>query len=518
MKKQITIELRPQQIHDDELIKSIAARTCRVQKEEITGIDYLKRSLDSRNKKNRYSLSLEVCWGESPTKKTSIKSLYKEADQNKRVIIVGAGPAGYFAALELLEYSIKPIILERGKDVRARRRDLKELLQAGVVNPDSNYCFGEGGAGAYSDGKLYTRSDKRGNLKKALQIFVEHGANSDIMIDAHPHIGSNRLPKIINAIRETIISCGGEIHFNSTVTDFVLQDDRITGVMVNSEKEYNGDAVLLATGHSARDVYYMLKKKNIFIESKPFAVGFRVEHYQELINELQYGKNHHPELPAASYKLAAQVGSHGVFSFCMCPGGLIVPAVTAPRELVVNGMSMSGRNSKFANAGIVTTVDEKDFKDFRMYEELAGLKFQEALEEKFYSGHRSNPLKAYAQRLIDFINHKNSSSLMESSYIPGLINSEPGKLFPKRISSSLHAGLTEFGKKMKGFVTIDSNIIGLESRTSSPVRIPRDRQLYHHTQIKNLYPCGEGAGYAGGIISAAMDGQNCAKAITEQWF
>lgn len=518
MKKQITLELKPEQIYDSLLIRKIAARMCHVPEEEITGIDYLKRSLDSRNKKNKYSLTLDVYSAELKPEKETIKSKYRDADQNKRVVIIGAGPAGYFAALELLEYGIKPVVLERGKDVRLRRRDLKDIMQKGNVNPNSNYCFGEGGAGAYSDGKLYTRSDKRGNTKKALQIFVEHGADPDILIDAHPHIGSNKLPKIISALRETIITHGGEVHFDSLVTDIIIKDDIANGVMVNNETEFTASAVLLATGHSARDIYYLFKNKKIHIESKPFAVGFRCEHYQELINNIQYGYDHSPELPPASYKLAAQTETAGVFSFCMCPGGIIVPSVTAPRELVVNGMSMSGRNSKFANSGIVTTVDEKHFAKFINHGALAGLKFQESLEQTFFTDNADNPLKAPAQRLLDFAFSQKTSSLMDSSYIPGLVITDFRKLFPKNITTNLQAGLRIFGDKMKGFLTRDANVIGLESRTSSPVRIPREKELFHHTQIKNLFPCGEGAGYAGGIISAAMDGQNCAKAIVEQCF
>jgi uncharacterized protein len=512
----IRIETGPDKRY--ELIRKIAARMCHVPEEEITGIDYLKRSLDSRNKKNRFSLSLEVYSGEQIPIKDTIKSKYKDADQNKRVIIIGAGPAGYFAALELLEYGIKPIVLERGKDVRARRRDVREIMQKGFVNPDSNYCFGEGGAGAYSDGKLYTRSDKRGKTKKALNIFVEHGAQSDILIDAHPHIGSNKLPGIISAIRETILSHGGEVHFNSLVTDIIIKDNITSGVIVNNEKEFTGFAVLLATGHSARDIYYLFDKKKLYIEAKPFAVGLRVEHYQELINIIQYGNSYPQELPPASYRLAAQVGQSGVFSFCMCPGGIIVPASTAPRELVVNGMSMSGRNSKFANSGIVTSVGEREYEKFLKHGALAGLRFQESLEHAFYTDNSENLMKAPAQRLLDFTYNKKTTSLMESSYIPGLIISELNRLFPRKITTNLQSGLREFGDKMKGFLTQDANVIGLESRTSSPVRILRDKELLHHTEIKNLFPCGEGAGYAGGIISAAMDGQNCARAIAEQCF
>lgn len=518
MKKQITIELKPEQIFDDKLIKTIAARNCRIRESEITCIDYIKRSLDSRRSKPRFVLVLDVFINEPLPLREKNYIRYKTVTNDKRVIIIGAGPAGYFAALELLEFGIKPIIFERGKDVRARRIDLREIMQNGTVNSNSNYSFGEGGAGAYSDGKLYTRSNKRGNIKKVLQILVEHGAAPDILIDAHPHIGSNKLPKIISNIRETIIKHGGEVHFNSLVTDFIIKKDKVTGVIVNNSDEYSGNAVLLASGHSARDIFSLLHKKDIFIESKPFAVGLRIEHFQKLINDIQYGKRHSEELPPASYNLTAQVGDRGVFSFCMCPGGLIVPSVTAPRELVVNGMSMSGRNSIFANSGIVTTVNERDFVKFKSSGPLAGMKYQEYLEQKFYTGDSENPLKAPAQRLIDFIENKNSSSLNVSSYIPGLISAELNRMFPKKIAECLQTGLRSFGFKMKGFLTLDSNVIGLESRTSSPVRITRHKDSLAHIGIQNLFPCGEGAGYAGGIVSSAVDGQNSAKAVAEQIF
>lgn len=518
MKNKVVIELKPEQIFDNELIRKIAARYCHLSVNAITGIDYLKRSLDSRNKKPRYELIVEVYSGEPYPEKPVYKSKYMEVNEKKRVIIIGAGPAGYFAALELLEYGIKPIILERGKDVRSRRRDIRNIMQLGQVDPNSNYSFGEGGAGAYSDGKLYTRSDKRGNIKKVLQILVEHGANPDILIDAHPHIGSNKLPKIINQMRETIINHGGEIHFESLVTDIIIKEERAIGTIVNSEKEFFGNAVILATGHSARDIYYMLHEKNIYITAKPFAVGFRVEHSQELINNIQYGKPYNPELPPASYRLASQINDKGVFSFCMCPGGVIVPSVTDSNELVVNGMSNSGRNSRFANSGIVTSVDIKDFSQLENFGNLACLKYQEFLEKKFYTGNLDNPLKAPAQKLTDFVNKRQSSNLNDSSYIPGLINSELHNLFPKNIMQRLQLGVKSFGIKMKGFLTEEANVIGLESRTSSPIRIDRDRELFSHVQIKNLYPCGEGSGYAGGIVSSALDGQNCAKAITNNHF
>lgn len=515
MKKIINIEVVPEKLSDAAFIKKEAAKASGIKESEISEINYLKRSLDSRHRLPRFQLSLEVYAGESIPEIESIKAKYKAADNSKKAIIIGAGPAGYFAALELLEHGIKPMIFERGKDVSARKKDIKVLLQNGEVNPNSNYCFGEGGAGAYSDGKLYTRSDKRGNTKKALQIFVEHGASQDIMIDAHPHIGSDKLPTIISEMRKTIIEHGGEVFFESLVSDIIIKDERAVGVVVNNKDEYFADAIILATGHSARDIYYLFDQKKIYIEQKAFAVGFRIEHQQELINSIQYGANYNKILPAASYKLVAQAEGRGVFSFCMCPGGIIVPASTAPNELVVNGMSNSGRNSKFANSGIVTSVDEKDFQKYNEFGALAGLKFQEELEKRFYQGESDNLMKAPAQRLIDFVAGRASTSLNESSYVPGLKSIEINKMFPKAITKSLQLAVKEFGVKMRGYYTNEANVIGLESRTSSPVRISRNKENFAHVQIPNLFPCGEGAGYAGGIISSAMDGQNAAKRCAE---
>lgn len=518
MKTQITIELKPEQIRDDNLIRKIASRKCKIREDEITGIEYLKRSLDSRHSKPRFILLAEVVSNEPFSAEKPVLTSYKNLDSRaKSVIIVGAGPAGYFAALELIENGIKPIIFERGKDVRSRRLDLKQIMQNGIVDPHSNYCFGEGGAGTYSDGKLYTRSNKRGDVKKVLRILVALGASPDILIDAHPHIGSNKLHKIIIELRNTIINNGGEVHFNSHVTDIIVRDKVAAGVIINNQEEKLADAVLLATGHSARDIFNLLNNKQIYIEPKSFAVGFRIEHYQELINSIQYGKDYNRELPPATYSLAVQVRDRGCFSFCMCPGGIIVPAVTNKEEMVVNGMSMSGRNSNYANSGIVTTVDSQDFSPYSSFGPLAGMKFQENLEKRFFLRNSAHPLTAPAQRLTDFIAGKSSSSLNPTSYIPGLQTAEMHRLFPKELTNCLQSGLKQFGNKMKGFLSYESNIIGLESRTSSPVRVPRNKEDFEHIEIKNLYPCGEGAGYAGGIVSSAIDGQNAANAISKKF-
>ncbi|MEM7551208.1 MAG: FAD-dependent protein [Bacteroidota bacterium] len=439
-----------------------------------------------------------------------------QVEQADPVIIVGSGPAGLFAALKLIELGLKPIILERGGDVRARRRDLANINKKHIVNPESNYCFGEGGAGTYSDGKLYTRSKKRGDLQRILEILVAHGANPEILIDAHPHIGTNKLPKLIADMRQTILSRGGEVHFDTKVVDLKLKNGELTGVVLEDGSEVNGIGVILATGHSARDVFELLDRKKIEIESKPFAIGVRVEHPQQLIDRLQYKlKDRGKYLPAASYAVVDQVQQagkkRGVFSFCMCPGGFIVPSATSKGEVVVNGMSPSRRDSKYANSGIVVTVDQSDFGD---QSPLEGLRYQQKIEQKAgkASGHSQT---APAQRLTDFIHNRSSSSFPECSYQPGLIDHDIASLFPKLISDSLKQGFKSFGKKMRGYLTEEAVIVGVESRTSSPVKIPRDRETCEHIRIKRLFPCGEGAGYAGGIVSAAMDGERCATALAK---
>ena len=513
MKKILELTLLPEDASDNKILSEIAEAECDIRASDNYDFKIIKRSIDARSRTPVVNLILEVYINETPIPEPVIKDKYKIVSGNKKVIIVGSGPAGYFAALELIESGIKPVIYDRGKDVRSRRKDLREIQQFSRVDPDSNYCFGEGGAGTYSDGKLYTRSHKRGDIHKALRIFVEHGAKEDILVDSHPHIGSNKLPGVVQNLRETIMHYGGEIKFDSRVTDLIIKDNSILGVIVNEKDEYLADAVILATGHSARDIFYMLRGKGIRIESKPFAVGVRIEHPQALIDEIQYKQNPRSEfLPASSYKLTAQVNGKGVFSFCMCPGGLIVPSATAPGEIVVNGMSMSRRDSKFANSGIVTAIDKDDLQEYHKHGELDGLEFQKELERKFFEAGDGSQ-KAPAQRMTDFINGTLSASLGETSYIPGVYSLMLNDLLPEKISERIRLALIQFGKKMKGYFTEEGYLVGLESRTSSPVRIPRDRETYEHVQIKNLYPCGEGAGYAGGIISAALDGQNVAKAI-----
>lgn len=514
MHKEVELKLLPSEVDNNAFIKKQAALACNWKEAAIDDIQLLKRSVDARGKRPFVRLRVKVYSGEKSSPEPALLDLLQDVHDKKEVIIVGAGPAGYFAGLELIELGLKPIILDRGKDVQTRRRDLRAIQQFGTVDPDSNYCFGEGGAGTYSDGKLYTRSHKRGNIEKALRLFVEHGAKSDILIDAHPHIGSNKLPLIVANIRETIRHYGGEIHFNSQVTDFLIKEGKMKGVVVNNEKEYLADAIILATGHSARDIYYLLAKKGVKMEAKPYALGVRIEHPQSLIDSVQYRQDPREEgLPAASYRLACQVGDRGVFSFCMCPGGLVVPAATAPGELVVNGMSMSKRDSPYANSGTVVAVELEDLAPYADHGLFAGLAFQQAVEQKMWQA-GDGTQKAPAQRLIDFAEGRLSKDLPDSSYIPGLFSAPLHELLPASIYQRLQQGVKQFGLQMKGYFTQEANVIGTESRTSAPIRIPRDRDTFMHENIEGFFPCGEGAGYAGGIISAAMDGQNVAKAVS----
>ncbi len=518
---QIELVLLPEERHDETAIREKAARQTGILAEKITHIETLKVSLDARSRQPVFRLKAAVYAAPNVfTPEPAILSGFRPVDERRKVIIIGAGPAGYFAALELLERGIQPIVLDRGKDARARRRDLRAIQQFGEVNPHSNYCFGEGGAGTYSDGKLYTRSIKRGNAQKALRLLVEHGATSDILIEAHPHIGSNKLPNVVQNIRETIVHYGGEVHFNTLVTDLILREGRLEGVVTHStdpekpgSREWLADAVIIATGHSARDVYRMLHACGVRIEAKPFALGVRVEHPQPLIDAVQYRQPERGEhLPAASYSLVCQVRERGVFSFCMCPGGLVVPASTAPGELVVNGMSMSRRDSPYANSGVVTSIEPEDLP--RWHEQhgvFAHLEFQADVERRLFaagSGGQQGP----ALRLPDFINGKLSADLPGTSYIPGIYPAPLYDLLPKFVYQRLREGLAQFGKMMHGYHTAEATVIGTESRTSAPVRIPRAASTLMHPETPGLFPCGEGAGYAGGIISAAMDGQNVAAA------
>ena len=509
----IDIALSPLEATMNDVIVQSAVRQAGLDEDSVTSWAIRKRSVDARSRHPKIMLTVEVFVNEEAPKVPLISEGFRDVSKGKRVIIVGAGPAGYFAGLECLLQGLKPVIVERGKDARARRRDLRAIQQFGIVNPDSNYCFGEGGAGTYSDGKLWTNSKKRGDIRKVLQLLVEHGAHERILIDTHAHIGSNKLPGIIQAIRETIEKFGGEIHFESRVSGFLMNNDRMLGVTCSNGNEFRGDAVILATGHSARDIFTMLLDAGIHIESKPFAIGVRAEHPQSYIDEIRYKQNpRDPLLPASSYKLVEQVHGRGVFSFCMCPGGLIVPAATAPGEIVVNGMSMSRRDSPYANSGIVVAIEQEDLREYSKYGPLAGMHLQAEIEQKVF-GIGDGSQKAPAQRLKDFLKGKESQSIPKTSYIPGVYSADIASLFPSHIADRLKNGFRAFDKSMRDYVHEDAVIVATESRTSSPVRIPRDPVSREHASVKGCYPCGEGAGYAGGIVSAAMDGQNTVKAV-----
>ncbi len=521
MRKQLSLVLPPEIAFNKERFEAYVKQNQQLQAVECLYIRQLRRSIDARAKQVKVNVNAEIFIDEPPLKRISYQKNYPDVSKAEQVIIVGAGPAGMFAALRLVELGIKPVVIERGSDVRARRRDLAAINKEHIVNPESNYCFGEGGAGTYSDGKLYTRSTKRGDFQKILEIFVVHGASEEILIDAHPHIGTNKLPAIVTAIRQSIIEAGGEVHFNSKVIDFIIKNEEMRGVKLQSGAVLEGIGVILATGHSARDIFELLQRKRIYIEAKPFALGVRVEHPQQIIDKIQYHcDNRGDYLPASSYSLVSQVDykgiEKGVFSFCMCPGGFIVPSATAQGEVVVNGMSPSRRNSKFANSGIVVAVDESDWKDFENFRELAGIEFQKNIEQKacIVAG---NTQCAPAQRMVDFVNRKVSLSLPETSYQPGLTSVLIDEVLPPPIAQRLRRGFQDFGKKMKGYLTNEAVIVGVESRTSSPVRIPRDKTTYEHLQIKRFFPCGEGAGFAGGIASAAMDGERCAEMLAKHY-
>lgn len=480
----------------------------------------LQRSIDARGKQVVVRVKVEVLSaGNSPV---PLQRVYPNVSTSPEVIVVGAGPAGLFAALRLIELGAKPIVLERGKDVRSRRRDLAAINQDHVVNPESNYCFGEGGAGTYSDGKLYTRSKKRGDISRILETLVSHGANPDILFDTHPHIGTNKLPNIVTALRQSITDAGGEVRFNARVDDIELSGNEVSGVRLQDGTLIKGIAIILATGHSARDIFHLLSRRSVPIEAKSFALGVRIEHDQELIDRIQYHckTDRGPFLPASSYSVVHQsvVGGRqrGVFSFCMCPGGFIVPSATAPGEVVVNGMSPSRRDSRFANSGIVIAVSEPDFATYAKHGPLAGVYFQSAVEQLACKA-AGNTQAAPAQRLVDFVEGRLSSSLPETSYQPGLASTELSEVLPGFIRDSLQQGLRAFGQKMRGYFTNEAVLVGVETRTSSPVRIPRDPETLEHVSIQRLFPCGEGAGYAGGIVSAAMDGERCAEAAAVRY-
>lgn len=526
----LEIAIAPERVLEPESLREAAASKLGVAPESLTAVVPRRRSVDARGRRVLFRFQVDAYQGELPGLTQRTFRYDALAPNTTRAIIVGCGPGGLFAALRLIELGIKPIILERGKDVQSRRRDLRAIQQSHTVNPDSNYCFGEGGAGTYSDGKLYTRANKRGDVRKVLEILVQHGANPEILIDAHPHIGSNRLPRIIAAMRETIRGCGGEIHFETKVSAFFRRGERLGGVITNAGDRLDADAVILATGHSARDIYAALHALGITLEAKPYALGLRIEHPQPLIDHAQYHMaTRHPNLPAASYALACQIEGRGVYSFCMCPGGLIVPAATSPGEIVVNGMSLSRRDSPFANAGFVVEITAAQWTGYdirggrrdsaQRYEPsesatgdpFAGLRLQQDLEQHCFALAGCS-LAAPAQRVTDFVSGSDSSSLPQSSYIPGLTPARLDQALPDFVVSPLQAAIRVFDQRLRGYHSDQAVVVALESRTSSPIRIPRERDTLMHPQLPGLFPCGEGAGYAGGIVSAAIDGENCAHA------
>ncbi|MEZ7838718.1 MAG: FAD-binding protein [Flavobacteriales bacterium] len=513
MQKEITISVSPKAATEDQSIRFSAARFLKIDVKNINDLVVKKRSIDARSRKINIHLTVTVFTKGEEAIKPNYQREYKDVSSATPIIIIGFGPAGLFAALRLIELGLKPIVLERGKDVIERRKDLAKIHKH-EVNPDSNYCFGEGGAGTYSDGKLYTRSKKRGSVQRILEILVGHGAVEDIMIDTHPHIGTNKLPKIIAKMRENILAAGGEIHFDCRVDDFIIKGDKMEGVIDQDGNKILGHSVILATGHSARDIFYLLDKHKILIEAKSFAMGVRIEHPQPIIDAAQYRCEVRSRyLPAASYKFVHQVNGKGVFSFCMCPGGHIVPSATAPGEVVVNGMSASTRSSRYANSGMVVAIEPGDLQAYSKHGELSGLVFQQEMERMAWAA-GGKTQAAPAQRMVDFANGKFSNTLNDCSYIPGINSAPLHELLPPIIGDRLQKGFKAFGRKMDGYYTNEANILGVESRTSSPIRIPRNEELLYHPQITNLYPCGEGAGYAGGIVSAAIDGERCAEAIS----
>ena len=512
----VQIVIKPQQQEDLEFIYRLGLQKAKLNPNEVIDWRIRKRSLDARKATIKVNIQLEF-WKVGEVREAAQAWRAKTVDPEKKVAIIGAGPAGLYAALRAIEAGITPVVFERGKDVRARRRDLAAINKEQTVNPESNYCFGEGGAGTYSDGKLYTRSKKRGNVLKALEWLVHFGASDDILVEAHPHIGTNKLPAIITAMREAVIAHGGAVHFNTKLTDIKIENNAIKGLQINGDTWHDFSEVVLATGHSARDIFYLLHKRGVTIAAKPFALGVRVEHTQELINDIQYhGDHQNPYLPPASYALVEQVNGMGVYSFCMCPGGIIAPCATEAEEVVTNGWSPSKRNNPYANSGIVVSVSPEDLPNYKENDPFVCLDFQKKVEyDCWVAGGKTQ--RVPAQRMIDFVQGKTSTDFPKTSYQPGIVSVNLAEVLPPLIAKRLQKAFVKFGRKMNGYYTNEAVLHAPESRTSSPVSIPRDPNTLEHIDIKGLYPCGEGAGYAGGIISAAIDGINCVDAIAQKW-
>lgn len=514
MENTVQIQVLPEQLEDSAFILKQANKKNRASAKDLPYFYIRKRSIDARKKPVKYNLQI-VLSDEKPD--LSLPEVtYPNVENGIPVHIIGAGPAGLFAALEAIELGLKPIVYERGKDVRSRRRDLAKINKEHIVNPESNYCYGEGGAGTYSDGKLYTRSKKRGNVLKVLELFVQFGAPYDILVDAHPHIGTNKLPKIITAMREQIIAAGGEVHFDTKVTDFFIEDNRLVGLELNKKEKIDTEHVILATGHSARDIFDLLHQKKVKMEAKGFALGVRIEHPQSLIDEIQYhGRRNDEFLPPATYSLVTQVKNTGVYSFCMCPGGIVAPCATSPGEVVTNGWSPSKRNNPYSNSGIVVEIDPKRLPNYSKNNPFVGLEFQAKVEKECWEA-AGKTQAVPAQRMLDFVKGKVSKDLPESSHQPGMVSVNLNEVLPTFVADSLRKAFKDFGQKMKGYLTNEAVLMAPESRTSSPVAIPRNADTLEHVEVKGLYPCGEGAGYAGGIASAAVDGLNCVQAVASK--
>lgn len=517
MVKEISIRILPQQAATENGIKDFLGREYALNKNEIQAVRILKRSIDARKRQVFINLTVRIYINEQPQDDLFTPISYGDVSDRQPAVVVGAGPAGLFAALRLIELGMRPIVLERGQDVHQRRKDIARISREHIVDNESNYCFGEGGAGAFSDGKLYTRSKKRGSVERILSILCQHGASPAILSDAHPHIGTDKLPLIIENIRHTILRSGGEVRFGTRVDELIFDNQKVIGVKSHDGNIFYGP-VILATGHSARDIYYYLHTHDIALEAKGFAVGVRLEHPQELIDRIQY---HNPAgrgryLPAAEYSFVTQVDGRGVYSFCMCPGGFVVPAASGQNQLVVNGMSPSNRGSRWANSGMVVEIRPEDLPGYETGDVLAGIKFQEEIERQcFVNGNCRQT--APAQRMTDFVHGKISADLPSSSYAPGVLSSPLHFWMPEFITRRLRQGFLHFGQISHGFLTREALMIGVETRTSSPVRIPRDNESLNHIGLEGLYPCGEGAGYAGGIVSAAIDGERCAEALAQKY-